>query len=64
MDRNTWHIVTASTSPDLHVGDRIQIVDNHPTLPPFLMVSNAGAWELDEINLSAVLAKVSLEPLA
>jgi hypothetical protein len=57
-------MVTASSTPDLRVGDRIQVVDNHPTLPPFLMVSNAGAWELDEIDLSAVLAKVSLEPLA
>jgi hypothetical protein len=64
MDRNTWHMVTASRTLDLRVGDRIQIVDNHPTLPPFLMVSNAGAWELDEIDLSAVLAKVTLEPLA
>jgi hypothetical protein len=64
MDRNTWHVVTASSTPDLRVGDRIQIVDNHPTLPPFLMVSNAGAWELDEIDLSAVLAKVTLQPLA
>jgi hypothetical protein len=64
MNKNTWHMVTDSSTPDLRVGDRIQIVDNHPTLPPFLMVSNAGAWELDEIDLSAVLAKVTLEPLA
>jgi hypothetical protein len=64
MDRNTWHIVTASSTPDLRVGDRIQVVDNHTTLPPFLMVSNAGAWELDEVDIDAVLAKVSLEPLA
>lgn len=64
MDRNTWHIVTASSTPDLRVGDRIRIVDNHPTLPPFLMVGNAGAWELDEVDLAAVLAKVTVEPLA
>jgi hypothetical protein len=64
MNKNTWHMVTASSTPDLRVGDRIQIVDNHPTLPPFLMVGAVGAWELDEIDLSAVLAKVTLEPLA
>ena len=64
MNKNTWHIVTASSTPDLRVGDRIQVVDNHTTLPPFLMVSNAGAWELDEVDIDAVLAKVSLEPLA
>jgi hypothetical protein len=63
MDRNTWHLVTDSSSPDLHVGDRIRIVDNHPTLPPFLMVSNAGAWELDEVDISKVLEKISVEPL-
>jgi hypothetical protein len=27
------------------------------------MVGNAGAWELDEIDLSAVLEKISVEPL-
>jgi hypothetical protein len=63
MDRNTWHIVTDSSSPDLRVGDRIQVVDNHPTLPPFLMVSNAGAWELDEVDISKVLEKISVKPL-
>jgi hypothetical protein len=63
MNKNTWHMVTASSTPDLHVGDRIQVVDNHPTLPPFLMVSNAGAWELDEVDISKVLEKISVEPL-
>jgi hypothetical protein len=38
-------------------------VDNHPTLPPFLMVSNAGAWELDEVDISKVLEKISVKPL-
>jgi hypothetical protein len=63
MDRNTWHMVTASSTPDLRVGDRIQIVDSHPTLPPFLMVENLGAWELDEVDISRVLEKISVEPL-
>ena len=63
MDRNTWHMVTASRTPDLRVGDRIQIVDSHPTLPPFLMVGAVGAWELDEVDISKVLEKISVEPL-
>jgi hypothetical protein len=63
MDRNTWHMVTASSTPDLRVGDRIQIVDSHPTLPPFLMVGAVGAWELDEVDISKVLEKISVEPL-
>ena len=63
MDRNTWHMVTASSTPDLRGGDRIQVVDNQPTLPPFLMVENLGAWELNEIDISKVLEKISVEPL-